>query len=58
MSGYFVNFIRNGDPNGAGLPVWPDGDGTGNVLELGDNISYVKGPYEGLYEILDEMYGF
>lgn len=23
MSGYFANFIKAGDPNGAGLPVWP-----------------------------------
>lgn len=23
MQGYFLNFIRTGDPNGTGLPVWP-----------------------------------
>ena len=23
MQGYFLNFIRTGDPNGLGLPVWP-----------------------------------
>lgn len=23
MQGYFLNFIRTGDPNGAGLPAWP-----------------------------------
>ena len=23
MQSYFANFIRKGDPNGAGLPLWP-----------------------------------
>jgi para-nitrobenzyl esterase len=23
MQGYFANFIKHGDPNGAGLPAWP-----------------------------------
>src|SRR4030095_5280813 len=23
MSGYWVNFIKNGDPNSSGLPLWP-----------------------------------
>lgn len=23
MEGYFANFIKTGDPNGAGLPHWP-----------------------------------
>jgi para-nitrobenzyl esterase len=23
MQGYFANFIKTGDPNGLGLPVWP-----------------------------------
>ena len=25
MQGYFANFIKTGDPNGAGLPKWPSG---------------------------------
>jgi len=26
MQGYFTNFIKTGDPNGAGLPAWPRGE--------------------------------
>jgi para-nitrobenzyl esterase len=25
MQGYFANFIKTGDPNGPGLPAWPQG---------------------------------
>jgi para-nitrobenzyl esterase len=26
MQGYYANFIKTGDPNGLGLPVWPRAD--------------------------------
>ena len=32
MQGYFANFIKKGDPNGAGLPQWP----VGKVSSSGD----------------------
>lgn len=37
LQGYFVQFIRNGDPNGAGLPRWPaiTADGGGQLMQLG-----------------------
>ena len=39
MSTYWVNFVRTGDPNGAGLPVWPRYDrATERYLEFGDAI--------------------
>ncbi|MFL5579068.1 MAG: carboxylesterase/lipase family protein [Gemmatimonadaceae bacterium] len=31
MQGYFANFIKTGDPNGAGLPEWPRGNATGGA---------------------------
>jgi para-nitrobenzyl esterase len=35
MQGYFVNFIKHGDPNGAGLPAWPKITQAGaNVMRL------------------------
>ena len=39
MSGYWVNFATTGDPNGEGLPVWPNYNfHTKRYMELGDTI--------------------
>jgi para-nitrobenzyl esterase len=36
MSGYWINFVKNGDPNGNGLPEWKNYDaGYGAVMEFG-----------------------
>ena len=37
LSGYWVNFIRTGDPKGAGLPLWPASSAaSATTMELGD----------------------
>ncbi len=43
MQRYWTNFARSGDPNGAGLPHWPDsGPEKREYLELGDDGPVVK----------------
>ncbi len=37
MSSYWVNFVRTGDPNGPGLPLWPSVEhAPDDVMEFGD----------------------
>jgi para-nitrobenzyl esterase len=39
MSSYWVNFVKAGDPNGSGLPLWPAyAAGTEPYCEFGDTI--------------------
>ena len=55
---YIVNFCKSGDPNGAGLPGWPDfSQDETLVLELSENVGMVTNPYLQLYDILDDAQG-
>lgn len=37
VSSYWANFVRNGDPNGPGLPRWPAFDGRAEIMVIGDD---------------------
>ena len=58
FSDYFVNFIRSGDPNGTGLPVWEQSaDGT-QLMLLGNEQKMISDPYLETDRILDQMQGW
>ena len=55
MLNYWVNFVKNGDPNGEGLPTWEEyKTNTDPVMELGENVGKIQDIYLKTYEILDE----
>ena len=58
MNSYWKNFITFGDPNGEGLPVFPQNTDSRKLLELGSEIRVIDEPYLALYGILDRMQGF
>ncbi|MGV1683864.1 carboxylesterase/lipase family protein [Sphingopyxis sp. NJF-3] len=54
MSHLWANFVKRGDPNGAGLPRWPAFAGVGGeVMELGARFA----PYRGDRKSLDLLLG-
>lgn len=53
MNAYWVNFIKNGDPNGAGLPVWNAFEKSrGEIMEIGDKMKLIPGLYRQEFEFL------
>ena len=58
FSNYFVNFVRCGDPNSDGLPVWERSATGTELLHLGDTQEMIQDPYLRIDEILDRMQGW
>ena len=56
MQGYFVNFIKTGDPNGLGLPTWPtaDAQNLSPVMYIGESTRAQPAPHPERYRLLDQ----
>ena len=55
MQSYWLNFVKTGDPNGEGLPYWPQlQEDPAKALELGENVRVIEAPNQALYQILDQ----
>jgi para-nitrobenzyl esterase len=57
ISSYWANFVKNGDPNGPGLPVWePFNTVSHEVMELGENMGMIPvSANEERFEFLKEQ---
>ena len=58
ITAYWLNFMRTGDPNGAGLPVWKQSTTSERLLEFGDTVGMTDEKRLALYDVLDRMEGF
>jgi para-nitrobenzyl esterase len=58
--GYLVNYTKTGDPNGPGLPEWPENTDPESLMELGENVSAtpLSARKKAFFDILDRMQGF
>ena len=55
MLNYWANFVKNGNPNGEGLPTWNQyQNNTDNVQELGSNVGSIPDKYLELYDLIDQ----
>lgn len=53
LSGYWINFVKTGDPNGNGLTQWPAYDkASGDVIDFNKTAEVKKGLYKEELEIL------
>ena len=57
MRRYLINYMKTGNPNGEELPLWEETDSS-TVQELGAEIRETETPFQELYAIFDDMYGF
>jgi para-nitrobenzyl esterase len=55
MNGYWVNFVKNGNPNGNDLPEWTVYDkSSGNIMEIGDQPKLSPGLHKSEFDFLEK----
>jgi para-nitrobenzyl esterase len=57
MSTAFANFVKTGDPNGPGVPQWPEFGNDGTVMYFDTEIRTGPEEYRDRYEFLDSLTG-
>jgi para-nitrobenzyl esterase len=57
MEQYFANFVKAGNPNGAGLPEWPkaEGGGTSQFMRIDVEPRAETEKHRGRYTLLDKL---
>jgi para-nitrobenzyl esterase len=59
MQQIYVNFVTHGDPNGAGIPVWPpvQAGETAQLLRIDSQSQVVPDSHRPRYQLLDTVLG-
>ncbi len=57
IQNYWVNFARTGNPNGAGLPQWPEFSRAAGVMELGKTAKAEAWPDAAEHRLMDDYMG-
>lgn len=54
---FYANFVKTGNPNGHGVPAWPEfnGDNPGQIMIIDANTRVEPEPHPERYRVLDEI---
>lgn len=58
LQGYWVNFARSGNPNGAGLPEWPRYASLTTIMQLGSEAGPIALPNRARLPALDKYFAW
>lgn len=55
MQRYLVNFVKTGDPNGEGLPLWSTyNDSSDKIMSFGDEIGMMENQDVSFFQVVDQ----